>query len=247
MDLGREEQLDAELHSWLAFAVQKCAEVAVLTQAINQPEAAEVQAALAYSAKVQVSRAQSPRIHKPAVQARLAAITATDSQRHSAFVQRIEQQRARLQLPALSSVVRVCRLRRIDGRAVLYAEHYLNPRYFPDILEQDLAQSLTEIYGRVYGIEYGQVCFEILDTGVIGPVRGADTTKPAPTAPVGSAPPPARPPAPPAGRRSRRGVESQEVVHGRDAAHGRLVIESGVWPAPVVAVNEWLQGSLALS
>ena len=101
VDLAREEQLDAELHSWLAFAVQKCAEVAVLTQAINQPEAAEVQAALAYSAKVQVSRAQSPRIHKPAVQARLAAITAADSQRQSPFVQRIEQQRARLQLPAL--------------------------------------------------------------------------------------------------------------------------------------------------
>ena len=101
VDLGREEQLDAELRSWLAFAVQKCAEVAVLTQAINQPEAAEVQAALAYSAKVQFSRAQSPRIHKPAVQARLAAITAADSQRRSPFGQRIELQRARLQLPAL--------------------------------------------------------------------------------------------------------------------------------------------------
>lgn len=101
VDLGREEQLDAELRSWLAFAVQKCAEVAVLTQAINQPEATDVQAALAYSAKVQVSRAQSPRIHKPDVQARLAAITAGDSQRQSPFVQRIEQQRARLQLPAL--------------------------------------------------------------------------------------------------------------------------------------------------
>ena len=41
-------------------------------------------------------------------------------------------------------------------------------------------------------------------------------------------------------------VESQEVVHGRDAAHGRLMVQSGVWPAPVVAVNEGLQGSLAL-
>lgn len=78
---------------------------------------------------------------------------------------------ARLQMPALSSVVRICRLRRIDGRAVLYAEHYLAPRYFPDILEHDLAQSLTEIYGRVYGIEYGQVCFEILPTAL--PVEAA--------------------------------------------------------------------------
>lgn len=101
VDLEREEQLDAELRSWLAFAVQKCAEVAVLTQAINQPTATEVQAALAYSSNLQFSRTHSPRIHKPAVQARLAAITPADSQRHSPFVQRIEQQQARLQLPAL--------------------------------------------------------------------------------------------------------------------------------------------------
>ncbi len=73
---------------------------------------------------------------------------------------------ARLQLPALSSVIQMCRLRRIDGRAVLYAEHYLNPAYFPAILEQVLSPSLTELYARHYGIEYGQVCFEILPTAL---------------------------------------------------------------------------------
>ncbi|WP_447592585.1 5-methyltetrahydropteroyltriglutamate--homocysteine S-methyltransferase [Aquipseudomonas campi] len=100
VDLGREDQLDAELKSWLAFAVQKCEEVAVLTTALNEPQNARVQAALAENRAVQASRAQSSRIHKPAVQARLAAITAADSQRQSPFGQRIEQQRARLQLPA---------------------------------------------------------------------------------------------------------------------------------------------------
>ncbi|MGL4316736.1 MAG: 5-methyltetrahydropteroyltriglutamate--homocysteine S-methyltransferase [Pseudomonas sp.] len=100
VDLGREDQLDAELHSWLAFAVQKCEEVALLSAALNDPQDARMQAALAASQAVQASRAQSPRIHKPAVQARLAAITPADSQRQSPFVQRIEQQRARLQLPA---------------------------------------------------------------------------------------------------------------------------------------------------
>ncbi|MGH8393530.1 MAG: GntR family transcriptional regulator, partial [Pseudomonas sp.] len=39
-----------------------------------------------------------------------------------------------LQLPALSSVIQICRGRRIDGRLVLYVEHYLNPQYFPGIL-----------------------------------------------------------------------------------------------------------------
>jgi len=99
VDLGREDKLDAELKSWLAFAVQKCEEVAILARAINEPEAAPVLEALARSRAVQASRAASPRIHKPAVQARVAAITAKDSQRHSVFATRIEKQRAGLDLP----------------------------------------------------------------------------------------------------------------------------------------------------
>ena len=99
VDLNREDKLDAELKSWLAFAVQKCAEVALLARALNQPDAPEVSQALAHSRAVQASRAASSRIHKPAVQARLAAITAADSQRQSPFAERIEQQRARLNLP----------------------------------------------------------------------------------------------------------------------------------------------------
>ncbi|MNQ38656.1 5-methyltetrahydropteroyltriglutamate--homocysteine methyltransferase [compost metagenome] len=100
VDLGREDQLDAELKGWLAFAVQKCAEVATLARALNDPDAPEVQAALAQSRAVQQARAQSPRIHNPAVQQRLAAVTPADSRRASPFATRIEQQHARLDLPA---------------------------------------------------------------------------------------------------------------------------------------------------
>jgi 5-methyltetrahydropteroyltriglutamate--homocysteine methyltransferase len=99
VDLEREDKLNDELKSWLAFAVQKCEEVAVLAQAVNEPEAPRVLEALTQSRAVQASRAASSRIHKPAVQARVAAITAQDSQRHSPFVQRIEKQRAGLNLP----------------------------------------------------------------------------------------------------------------------------------------------------
>ena len=100
VDLAREDQLDAELKSWLAFAVQKCAEVAVLARAVNQPDDALVQSALQQSREVQASRALSSRIHKPEVQARLAAIKPRHSQRQSGFEIRIEKQRARLNLPA---------------------------------------------------------------------------------------------------------------------------------------------------
>ncbi len=100
VDLEREDRLDEEVKSWLAFAVQKCSEVATLARAIDDPQDAKVQAALARSRAVLAARAQSPRIHKPAVKARLAAIEAKDSRRTSVFATRIELQRARLQLPA---------------------------------------------------------------------------------------------------------------------------------------------------
>ncbi|WP_130907744.1 5-methyltetrahydropteroyltriglutamate--homocysteine S-methyltransferase [Pseudomonas sp. Sample_16] len=100
VDLEREDKLDPELKSWLAFAVQKCGEIAVLRDALNDPQAPKVQAALAESRAIQISRAESPRIHKTEVQARIAAIGPNDSQRQSPFAERIEQQRARLKLPA---------------------------------------------------------------------------------------------------------------------------------------------------
>ncbi len=99
VDLSREDKLDVELKSWLAFAVQKCREVAVLAKALGEPQAVEVQAALAESRQVQESRRASPRIHKPAVQARVAAVTAQHCQRQSPFAERSARQRARLNLP----------------------------------------------------------------------------------------------------------------------------------------------------
>lgn len=100
VDLEREDKLDPELKSWLAFAVQKCGEIAVLRDALNDPQSPKVQTALAQSRAIQASRAESPRIHKTEVQARINAIGAADSQRKSPFAKRIEQQRARLKLPA---------------------------------------------------------------------------------------------------------------------------------------------------
>ncbi|BCG25272.1 5-methyltetrahydropteroyltriglutamate--homocysteine methyltransferase [Pseudomonas tohonis] len=100
VDLEREDKLDAELKSWLAFAVQKCGEVAVLARALDEPEAPEVLAAREASRLVQASRAASPRIHKPAVQARVAALRPEDARRASRFAKRIAQQRTLLDLPA---------------------------------------------------------------------------------------------------------------------------------------------------
>ncbi len=71
-----------------------------------------------------------------------------------------------LQLPALSSVIQIRRARRIDKRLVLYVEHYLNPRYFPGILDFDLNQSMTELYARHFDLHYGRVRFEIVPSSL---------------------------------------------------------------------------------
>ncbi|HFH4328811.1 UTRA domain-containing protein [Pseudomonas aeruginosa] len=81
----------------------------------------------------------------------------------------------RLELPALSRVFQIRRARRVDGRLVLYVEHYLNPAYFPGIERFDLTRSLTDLYANHYSIRYGRVRFEmvptILPAEAAGPLR----------------------------------------------------------------------------
>lgn len=69
-----------------------------------------------------------------------------------------------LALADSASVYRIRRIRRIDGRAVLYVEHHLNPAFFPGILAEDLTRSLSELYARRYDIHYGKVWFGMLPT-----------------------------------------------------------------------------------
>ncbi|MET1080858.1 MAG: 5-methyltetrahydropteroyltriglutamate--homocysteine S-methyltransferase [Pseudomonas sp.] len=99
VDLDREEHLDDELRGWLAFAQQKCAEIALLATALGDPNSARVQQALAESRAVGQARTQSRRIHDPAVQARLAAVEPAHSQRRSAYAERSEVQRRVRPLP----------------------------------------------------------------------------------------------------------------------------------------------------
>ncbi len=95
IDLSVETRLDDEVKSWFAFALQKCAELALLTAALNSGEGA---ALVEYSAPIR-ARSTSTRVNNAAVTQRLAAITAQDSQRQHAYPVRAEAQRARFNLP----------------------------------------------------------------------------------------------------------------------------------------------------
>ncbi|EPW5279169.1 5-methyltetrahydropteroyltriglutamate--homocysteine S-methyltransferase [Yersinia enterocolitica] len=99
IDLSEETRLDAEVKSWFAFALQKCAELALLTQALNAPSEAKLAELAAYSAPIRARRASS-RVHNPQVEQRLAAITAQDIERQQPYEARATVQRKRFNLPA---------------------------------------------------------------------------------------------------------------------------------------------------
>ena len=92
--LADEDQLDAELRSWMAFATEKLGELGQLKAALNGDPAA-----LDASRAAIASRARSSRVHSDQVAQALAALRPDADQRRSPFAQRQLLQRARLGLP----------------------------------------------------------------------------------------------------------------------------------------------------
>lgn len=100
VSLDGEDQLDAELRGWLAFASEKVHEVAILGKALSQSREA-VAAALTENRRALRQRRQSDRTRNPAVRERLANPGHDLAQRGSPYVARAPRQQARLRLPLL--------------------------------------------------------------------------------------------------------------------------------------------------
>ena len=98
--LAHEDKLDPEIKSWLAFADEKLAELAIITKALNFG-VESVTDELAISRAVIESRNSSDRVHDNAVKARLLALDTVDENRASEFKVRSKAQKERLNLPLL--------------------------------------------------------------------------------------------------------------------------------------------------
>jgi 5-methyltetrahydropteroyltriglutamate--homocysteine methyltransferase len=89
LDLNLETQMDGELKSWMAFAVQKCKEISILSDILegvkHDSEFTENQAAV-------TSRHKSSRVHDPAVTTRMATLTPAMYHRNSAYPLRRQAQ-----------------------------------------------------------------------------------------------------------------------------------------------------------
>ena len=96
--LESEKKLDAEVHDWFSFAVQKAKELAIIAKAVSAGPAS-VRAELDANAKSMQSRANSKRTNDPKVKERQQKIKAEDLNRLSAFPTRIAKQQEELKLP----------------------------------------------------------------------------------------------------------------------------------------------------
>ncbi|BAO45454.1 5-methyltetrahydropteroyltriglutamate--homocysteine S-methyltransferase [Thiolapillus brandeum] len=91
VDLLSEAELDKELKDWMAFAVQKLDELALLKQGLHAT-GEQRSLLLADNTRAAQTRRQSTRIHNPGVQERLQSLTADMAQRHSDYRKRRPQQ-----------------------------------------------------------------------------------------------------------------------------------------------------------
>ena len=98
VDLAQEVGLDAEIKSWLAFALQKLEELQVLATALRHGRAA-VQRELDANLAALTTRRRSPRVTNPQVQAEVARIDAVPTRREGTYETRAARQAALLDLP----------------------------------------------------------------------------------------------------------------------------------------------------
>ncbi|NYT81612.1 5-methyltetrahydropteroyltriglutamate--homocysteine S-methyltransferase [Alcaligenaceae bacterium] len=145
VDLDSETALDADIRSWLAFALQKLDEIKLLARALNtgrasvQPELQANQAAIA-------SRRNSPRVNKPEVKAALAGIDAALGRRKSPYSQRAEKQAELLRLPAfptttIGSFPQTAEIRQARQQ---FRKGDLDPAAYKDAMQAEIARSVRE-------------------------------------------------------------------------------------------------------
>ncbi len=98
IDLELETELDPDVKSWLAFSLQKVAELATLGNALAGGRD-EVKEAIAASAAAAAARKASPKIHDSAVAKRLTGVDDRTRRRNGPFSARADVQHRRFALP----------------------------------------------------------------------------------------------------------------------------------------------------
>lgn len=145
VDLASEQKLDAEIQSWLAFALQKLDELKVLAQAINQGRDTVADELAANQAAI-TARRTSPRVTNPAVKAAIAGISPALGQRLSPYPARAQKQAALLNLPTyptttIGSFPQTAEIREARSR---FKSGVLDEAGYKAAMQAEIARSVRE-------------------------------------------------------------------------------------------------------
>lgn len=143
IDVSLEQDLDADLRSWLAFAVQKLDELAILRCALVEGRVA-VAVDLAAASAACRARKTSPRLHNPSVRTRLGRVVPAWAQRYRPFADRRKLQQAKLNLPpfpttTIGSFPQTDAVRKARSHA---SKGLLSPAEYDDFLKQETEQAI---------------------------------------------------------------------------------------------------------
>ncbi len=145
IDLAIEQKIDAEVRSWLAFAIQKLEEVQLLATALDHGRAA-VAKELAANRSALISRRTSVRVNNPAVKAAVAAITPDLGCRHSSFAIRSAKQAALLHLPfypttTIGSFPQTREIRQVRGQ---FKAGKISEAAYKKVMRHEIEHSIRE-------------------------------------------------------------------------------------------------------
>lgn len=143
VDVAGDARLPESIRPWLAFATQKLDELAILRTALDEGEY-RVAAALDEARTARAERRRSPTVHRPAVAARLAALTPADERRGADRAARAAVQRERLGLPlfpttTIGSFPQTEAIRRARGR---WRSGELGDAAYEDFLREEIATAI---------------------------------------------------------------------------------------------------------
>lgn len=145
VDLASEQKLDADIKSWLAYALQKLGELKILSVALKQGRDA-VKTELAGNKAAIEARRNSPRVNNPTVKAAIAQLTSQLGQRKSAYAVRAAKQAALLKLPAyptttIGSFPQTAEIRQARSQ---FKTGDINEAAYKDAMRTEIARSVKE-------------------------------------------------------------------------------------------------------
>lgn len=145
VDLSNEENLDDEVRTWLAFAVQKLEELAILKCAINNGRDS-VSVALEENAKAIASRRKSSRVNNPSVRDAVENISSNLGERKSPYEVRASLQRKKFNLPKYPTTTIGSFPQTQDIRKVrlLFKKNELNKDEYIEKIRSEIAHSVQE-------------------------------------------------------------------------------------------------------